>query len=135
MSIDENKKNVEDFFSYMNNGDVDGIVNAYHDEGYVWTKGHTLISGKFTKAQIETAAGAVFETFPDGLSFAILNMTAEDNRVAVEATSSGMHISGKMYENEYHFLFTFKDGLLLELKEYMDTERVTAILCGGKKPE
>lgn len=134
MSIENNKQTVEAFFGYMNNGDVSGIVNTYHDEGYVWTKGRTLISGKYTKEQINAAAGGIFENFPEGLRFEIVNMTAEENRVAVEATSSGMHISGKLYENEYHFLFTFKDGKLLELKEYMDTERVTDVLCGGQKP-
>ncbi len=134
MSIEENKKKVTDFFNDMNAADVNGIINAYHDEGYVWTKGHTLISGKYSKAQIQAAAGGIFENFPDGLVFNILSMTAEENRVAVEATSSGKHISGKHYANEYHFLFTFKDGKLLELKEYMDTEKVTDVLCGGQKP-
>ena len=36
--------------------------------------------------------------------------------------------------HRYHFLFRFKDGLIVELKEYMDTERVTDILCGGQRP-
>lgn len=134
MSIEQNKTFVKTFFESMNQGDVDGIVNAYHDDGYVWTKGHTLISGKFTKAQIQAAAGGIYEAFPEGITFNILQMTAEDNRVAVEATSTGKHISGAVYENEYHFLFMLKDGKLLELKEYMDTERVTEVLCGGQRP-
>ena len=133
MSSLTNKAFVEKFFGYMNNGDVAGIVSSYHDEGYVWTKGATLISGKYTKAQIQAAAGGIFETFPEGLTFTILQMTAEDNRVAVEAISEVKHISGNIYKNEYHFLFTFKDNKLLELKEYMDTERVTEVLCGGEK--
>lgn len=135
MSIEQNKTFVEAFFGYMSSGDVEGIVNSYHDEGYVWTKGRTLISGKFTKAQIQAAAGGIYEAFPEGIRFTILQMTAEDNRVAVEATSTGKHVSGQQYENEYHFLFTFKDGKLLELKEYMDTERVTDVLCGGQRPD
>ena len=135
MSIASNQQQVTAFFDAMNRGDVDAIVAAYHDDGYVWTKGHTLISGKYTRAEIQAAAGGIFETFPQGLSFTIIQMTAQDNRVAVEATSSGMHISGKLYENDYHFLFSFKDGKLLELKEYMDTERVTDILCGGQRPQ
>lgn len=135
MSIEQNKAFVEAFFGYMSSGDVEGIVNSYHDEGYVWTKGRTLISGKFTKAQIQAAAGGIYEAFPEGIRFTILQMTAEDNRVAVEATSTGKHVSGQQYENEYHFLFTFKDGKLLELKEYMDTESVTDVLCGGQRPD
>ena len=61
-------------------------------------------------------------------------MTAEDDSVAVEAESEGMHVSGVMYQNFYHFLFIFKDGKVLLLKEYMDTEKVTDVLCGGHRP-
>jgi hypothetical protein len=61
-------------------------------------------------------------------------MTAEGERVAVEAESKGEHVSGQLYNNLYHFLFEFRDGELLKLKEYMDTERVTDVLCGGARP-
>ena len=61
-------------------------------------------------------------------------MFCEEDRVAVEASSDGVHISGKRYQNNYHFLFEFKDGLICQLKEYMDTEVVTEVLCYGKKP-
>lgn len=135
MSIEENKQFVETFFDSMNSGDIDTMVNCYHNDGYLWTKGHTLISGKYTKEQVQAAAGAIYEAFPEGISFDILHMTAEGDRVAVEATSAGMHASGRLYENEYHFLFHIRDGKLLALKEYMDTERVTDVLCGGQRPD
>jgi ketosteroid isomerase-like protein len=48
--------------------------------------------------------------------------------------SAGKHVSGQTYSNEYHFLFEFREGKLLKLKEYMDTERVTDVLCGGQRP-
>jgi len=134
MSAQDNKRIVEKFFEAMNNGDVDGIVGAYHDEGYLWTKGGTLISGKYSKDEVQAAAGGIYDAFPEGISFTIANMTAEGDRVAVEATSRGQHVSGQLYENEYHFLFELKDGKVVALKEYMDTERVTDILCGGQRP-
>ena len=55
--------------------------------------------------------------------------------MAVEAESRGDHVSGQVYNNLYHFLFEFDDaGKLKVLKEYMDTERVTEVLCGGQRP-
>ena len=134
MSIEENKEKVRKFFHYLCTGDVPGFVNMYHPDGAVWTSGQTLISGTFGKEQISRAAGAIYEAFPQGLNFTILAMTAEGDRVAVEAKSEGDHISGKRYENLYHFLFEFRDGQLYRLKEYMDTEKVTDILCGGQRP-
>jgi ketosteroid isomerase-like protein len=129
-----NKALVERFFAAMNEGDSAAIVNAYAEDGAVWTSGRTLISGTFSKAQIREASGRIFEAFPNGISFRILAMTAEGERVAVEAESQGEHVSGKLYTNQYHFLFEFRDGLVVCLKEYMDTERVTDILCGGHRP-
>jgi uncharacterized protein len=129
-----NKQHVHEFFVAMNAGDVAKIVAAYAEDGYLQTMGRTLISGKFTRAQIQGAAGQIYEVFPDGIRFTIDAMTAEGERVAVEAHSRGRHVSGKVYTNEYHFLFEFRDGKLVVLKEYMDSERVTDILCGGQRP-
>jgi len=129
-----NKALVERFFAAMNAGDAAGIVDAYAEDGAVWTSGRTLISGTFSKTLIREASGRIFEAFPKGIRFTILAMTAEGERVAVEAESHGEHVSGKLYTNQYHFLFEFRDGLVVRLKEYMDTERVTDILCGGQRP-
>jgi uncharacterized protein len=135
MSVeDRNKERVREFFIAMNAGDVDRIVAAYADDGYLRTMGRTLISGTFSRAQIQGAAGQIYQVFPRGIQFTLDAMTAEGERVAVEAHSRGEHVSGSVYTNEYHFLFEFRDGKLAVLKEYMDTERVTDILCGGQRP-
>lgn len=130
----DNKAIVERFFAAMNTGDVDFIVNAYAEDGCLQTMGETLISGTFDKAQISAAAGSIFEVFPNGITFTIIDMVAEGDKVAVEASSEGEHASGAIYSNDYHFLFEFREGKLLRLKEYMDTERVTDVLCGGQRP-
>jgi ketosteroid isomerase-like protein len=129
-----NKAIVREFFEAMNSGDTDYIVNAYADDGCLQTMGGTLISGTFSKDQIQASAGGIFDVFPNGLRFDLVAMTAEGDRVAVEATSEGEHVSGQTYSNEYHFLFEFSNGKLKTLREYMDTERVTDVLCGGQRP-
>lgn len=131
---DANKARVNAFFDALNRGDVAAIVGAYAEDGCVHTMGNTLISGVFGREQIAAAAGGIFDVFPAGLRFTVLGMIAEGEKVAVEATSDGQHISGQRYYNEYHFLFEFRDGKLLKLKEYMDTERVTDVLCAGQRP-
>ena len=131
---DSNKIIVTQFFDALNRGDVAFIVDAYAADGCVQTMGNTLISGVFSREQVAASAGGIFDVFPNGLTFTILNMVGEDDKVAVEATSVGEHISGQTYSNEYHFLFEFQSGKLIRLKEYMDTERVTDVLCGGQRP-
>jgi ketosteroid isomerase-like protein len=131
---EKNKAIVTRFFEAMNNGDVDFIVDSYATDGCLQTMGSTLISGTYTKAQVTASAGSIFEVFPHGLKFTANSMVAEGDKVAVEAVSEGQHVSGQTYSNEYHFLFEFREGKLLRLKEYMDTERVTDVLCGGQRP-
>ena len=133
-TLEDNKRLTLAFIDAMQRGDADAIADAYADEGRVVTLGNTLISGVRGKEEIRKFAGGVLEAFPEGLAFTVNALTAEDNRVAVEATSSGRHVSGVDYCNHYHFLFTWQGGKLLELKEYMDTELVTEVLCGGARP-
>lgn len=132
--IERNKQLTLEFFKAMQAGDAEAIANTYADDGRVVTMGNTLISGSRGKEEIRQFAGGVLEAFPAGLNFTILSMTAEEDRVAVEATSEGVHVSGQPYDNHYHFLLRWKDGKLLEMKEYMDTEMATAVLCGGVSP-
>ena len=135
MSTSENNKTiVKDFFVALNSGDVEAIVDTYADVGYVQTMGNTLVSGQSPKAEVKAAVAGIYAVFPQGLKFTVLGMVGEDEKVAVEATSEGEHVSGQSYSNEYHFLFEFKDGELIKLKEYMDTEQVTDVLCGGQRP-
>ncbi len=129
-----NRQRALDFFAAMNRGDTDAIVAAYAEDGSCWTSGATLISGTLDLKQIRSGARAIFEAFPDGLEFIIHGITAEGERVAVEAESRGHHVSGRFYNNLYHFLLEFRDGKLLHLREYMDTEMVTDVLCGGERP-
>ena len=134
MSIETNKQCARAFFDALNRGDVQALLDAYAEDGYCHTMGHTLISGRFDKAQIAQAAGGIFAVFPQGIRFTIKHLTAEDDRVAVEAESEGAHVSGVVYRNEYHFFMRFRDGKVVLFREYMDTERVTDVLCGGQRP-
>ena len=122
------------FLADTSDGNVPAIVAAYAEDGAVTTMGRTLISGTFDKDAVTMAAGRIFEAFPKGIRFTIHTMTAQDDRVAIEASSEGEHVSGQLYTNDYHFLARLRDGKIVEFKEYCDTERITDILCGGQRP-
>jgi ketosteroid isomerase-like protein len=134
MSAAANKEIVRQFFDAISSSDTPRMLDFYAPDGVCQTMGRTLISGRFTKDQIAMAAGRIFEVFPKGVKFDILNMTAEDDRVAVEAVSHGDHISGAHYSNHYHFLVRLRGGKVTLLQEFMDTELVTDVLCGGQRP-
>ncbi len=131
--IERNKEIARKFFVSMSNGDIAAIIDSYADDVKIYTMGNTLISGVSDKARAKEFAGSVLGAFPQGIRFVVHNLTAEGDRVAIEAESFATHVSGKPYNNKYHFFMRLRDGLITEFKEYMDTEMVTEVLCGGQK--
>jgi ketosteroid isomerase-like protein len=123
-----NKRVVTEFLDAMSRGDMAAILDAYAEDGFVHTMGNTPISGKYDKEQIRGFAGGIYDAFPQGLQFTIHGITAEGERVAVEAESNGLHISGQNYNNFYHFLFILRDGKVTSLTEYLDTQLVLDVL-------
>jgi hypothetical protein len=131
MGIEENKRLAREFIAAICRGDVKAIHEAFAEDGVCWTIGSMPISGRFTKDQVEAAAHRVLDLFPDGLEIKIKRMTAEDDRVAIEAESHGRHANGRLYHNVYHFLMRARDGRIVEWNEYLDTMHANDVLCGG----
>lgn len=134
MGVEENVAVMRRFFDAMNTGDVATIIDSYADDGRCVTMGRTLISGSFDKSQIAMAAGRIYEAFPEGVRFVIHDITAQDDRVAIEAESFARHVSGQDYNNQYHFLARLRDGKIREFKEYCDTQHISDVICGGARP-
>jgi uncharacterized protein len=129
-----NKALARRFLDAVSRADIDAIVAAYAPNGTCWTAGSMPISGTFSVDQVADAARGVLTAFPDGLRFTIRAMTAERERVAIEAESWGRHVSGRIYNNKYHFLMRARGGKIVEWREYMDTLHANEVLCGGERP-
>jgi ketosteroid isomerase-like protein len=66
--------------------------------------------------------------FERHITMQVNGVTAEGDRVAVEAESHGLLKNGKTYNNTYHFLFLFRDGKICLTKEYNNTAYAAAAL-------
>ena len=130
MSAEANKEAIRGFFETLNRGDPEEIVDWYADDLEYWTAGDLPFSGTHDKAALRELAKGILGAFPDGIRFSITGMTAERDRVAVEAEAHGLHSSGNRYENRYHFLFVLRDGKIRSAKEYMDTQHAAEVLVG-----
>ncbi len=126
---DNNKKLVEDFFSILSSGSQD-YLDFYTEESIIWTAGENAIGGSRSKSEVVGFAKSVLDSFPDGITFNIVSLIAENDCVAAEVEGLAMHVSGKPYNNKYHFLLKIKDNKILELKEYMDTQLAAKVLLG-----
>ena len=74
----------------------------------IWTAGENAIGGSRSKSEVVGFAKSVLDSFPEGINFNVVNLVAENDYVAAEVEGSAMHVSGKPYNNKYHFLLKDK---------------------------
>ena len=127
--IEKNKELVQEFFNLLSSGS-EKYLDFYNDESVIWTAGENAIGGSRSKSEVVGFAKSVLDSFPEGITFNVVNLVAENDYVAAEVEGSAMHVSGKPYNNKYHFLLKVKDNEILELKEYMDTQLAAKVLLG-----
>lgn len=130
-SIEDKKRTARRLFECLSRGDTKAVLDLYADDATVWTAGTLAFSGRRSKQEVAPIMEGILGAFPEGLRFTIHGMTAEGDRVAVEAESHGRHASGRLYHNLYHFLLVVREGKVREFKEYLDTKLAHEVLFGG----
>ena len=133
MSLEANKKLVAYFLAHFGRSDVAGAMALMADDGSWWIGGKPelfALCGTKSKAAMTELLNGLVPALKNGLRVTPKAMVAEGNFVAVEAESYGEFIAnGRVYNNEYHFLFELRDGKVLRVKEYLDTQHIAAVLA------
>lgn len=133
MKLEENKKIVLDFWKAFSAGKVDDCLAMMSDTA-VWVvpgkPEHFPISGPRTKAELTEILNAFFSVLPEGIKVTpdLAAITAEGDRVALEAESYAKTVAGKIYNNLYHFLFIVRDGKIQKVKEHLDTLHLKEVI-------
>lgn len=125
--IAANKALVAKFLAAFSESRFDDALDLMDDQGSWWVAGTTDISGTYTKEEFRELAKGVVGGTKSGISLTATGITAEGNRVAVEAVSDGETVEGKRYLNQYHFLFEFNNGKFIAVREYMDPMHVREV--------
>ncbi len=134
MTIQANKRLVEEFFARVSRNDLAGAFAMIHDDVAWWSAGGERLpfSGVKNKSEFVEAMNAVSTIFPRGIELVPTGMVAEDDRVAVELVGHALTADGRAYDNRYHTLITFKDGKIVGAKEYHDTLYTRVVLIDGE---
>ena len=127
MSLENNKELVRKLFDDMNTGDTHRSLASLPDDYTHTVPGKSAFAGTRTMAQLREMLQGVGIIFPNGLKMTIKGMTAEGDRVAVEAESYGETADGNVYNNEYHWLFEVRDGKIQAAREYMCTAHAVEV--------
>ena len=126
MSTESNKALVTRFWSAFSASRYDEALGMLTDDATWWVAGTTALSGTYPKPKFAELLGQVAPMAPKGLHVTPKVLTAEGDRVAVEAESYAEFNNGRTYKNQYHFMMVIRDGKFCAVREYLDTEHVTA---------
>lgn len=84
--------------------------------------GWPLHGSMFIDEKLDLFRSLVSDIFPEGVSITIDPRTIEAGSLAVvEAEGYGYSKNEKLYNNRYAFLFNVQNGLICEIREYLDT--------------
>jgi ketosteroid isomerase-like protein len=100
----------------MESGDVPAALELTSDDAIFWFPASGNLSKKQYADFFAHVSPLVIST-----KFNIDGITEDSDRVAIEVTGSAELKNGKTYNNQYHFLFIMKNGLIHQIKEYADT--------------
>lgn len=124
MDVEHNKRIAKEFLKASAVHDGERFASLLCDDATYWTAGKPHLfryCGEKTREEI-CAYMSTPSIFVDGVDVTFGSITAEDDRVAVEAETRGVMPDGRVYTNVYHYLFTFCDGKIQRVKEYLDTQ-------------
>jgi len=131
MSVEQHNKDlVTEFLKRFGRNDVPGVLDMMDEECTWWIGGKVELfplAGVKSKDEMRGILGAIVEPMPNGLEMRLRATTAEGERVAAEVESYGEAANGRIYNNDYHFLFRVRDGKMIEIKEYLDTMHTKAV--------
>lgn len=123
---------VLDFFEVLSSGDLEKLRGFYHDDS-VWEPKVKDIAGAGRHVGmdiIDKFLAPVRGMFnPGDPKIHVHNMFSRDGWVCVESNSTGGLPDGKVYDNDYCWVFEVSNGKIDKMREYMDSH-YTAKLFG-----
>ena len=128
MSGDKNKHLMETIFAQLSTGNDQPFLDAMAEDIQWRWMGSGQWAKTFTGKQsvVNDLWAAVKSTLCHPYKVTANRIIGDGNYVVVEAIGQNTTPDGKMYNNRYCWVCRLREGKLVELNEYMDTELVTA---------
>jgi ketosteroid isomerase-like protein len=130
MSTAENKAVALRFFDRFTASDIEGAL-ATMTEDATWRipgkKERFPFAGLYSRDKIGRLFKQMVDALESGLNMSVVSCMAEGDRVALEVVSAGNLKNGRQYRQEYHMLLTFRDGKIMSVREYLDTQHANDV--------
>ena len=123
-SREESRAMVDRIVAAYNAKDVDAIAALYHPDARYWSALGDWQEGlPAIRAHIEH----LHETLPDE-QMEIVSLMGEDDIAVAEFRSTGTNPSGEPYTLDFTEVIELRDGLISQVKVYLDPDEVAAAL-------
>jgi ketosteroid isomerase-like protein len=129
MGIAENKQVVRNFYDAAARGDMEACFALLAND-VKWTNiGTTKFSGTYTGKQVllEQLLRPLFGQLKSGISTVVENLIAEADVVVAQTTGSAETHDGVPYNNSYCQVMRIREGKIVEVKEYFDTQLTSSV--------
>ena len=129
MTADDNKALVRAAFTPWERGDS-GPFFALIADDVAWTViGTTAVSGVYRSKQalIEGAFGPLLARLDGPLTARFIDIAAEGEKVFLRFESRGRAKSGLAYEQAYCFAMVLREGRIVEIVAYLDTDLLAKV--------
>ncbi len=127
----QNRQIVEKFFELFSAGNAKQAFALVSPDVKWWVPESLSFGGTYDRAGYLTQVLSKFSGFQGPLKLTIKSMISDGDSVAAEVESYAVHTCGDpepfVYNNKYHFKITLKNGLFVEVKEYMDTYHLSKL--------
>jgi ketosteroid isomerase-like protein len=125
--LEANKLVALEWLDAILNGNESRVTQLMADECVFYMLGSTAASGFQSRERWLEILRQGPVLMPGAATMHIGHITAEADRVAVEAESHLVTQAGKPYHNQYHFLLRVRDGKVSAFKEYFDTQETANV--------
>ncbi|MEE4383700.1 MAG: nuclear transport factor 2 family protein [Pseudomonadales bacterium] len=124
MEVERNKAVVRAFFEAGNRGDMDACFALIADDVVWHNLGSTRLSGTFRgKAMLmEELLGPLFGSLKAGIRSELEALIGEGDTVVAVTSGTAETMDGRPYCNRYCQLMRIRDGRIVEVTEFADTD-------------
>ena len=127
MGLMDNKQTVRTIMDALARSDRRPLFDAMADDvRWRWmgvSKWSKTFEGK--DAVVRDLFGGVDETLSESFGVEVHRIIAAGDHVAVEHTGRNVTPDGRTYDNIYCWVFSFRAGRVVEVREYLDTQLLT----------